>query len=155
MEMHANPAYTKTSSMVAPGEQLNTEPVYYSSIKDTKNVPGNSLASAKPGMFQSSVCKRAAVIVACLIGLLVLAGLLAAVFLAFTSLQDLQNRVQELENNARTHNQIPLSYSMLGALLENATEIRQLVEEVKRLNLTLNEDRAESSRGLPGKGHQD
>jgi hypothetical protein len=98
-----NPVYVDSTVLPVKvsGQQL-TEPVYSSLGEVSTKIPASSLTFTKPGVLQSSGCKRAAVIVASLVGILILAGLLAAVFFAFTNIQDLQNKVQELEDNSQS-----------------------------------------------------
>lgn len=134
----SNPMYDYVSSnklTSKEGEAVMelTNPMYVSTSEVTTKVPASSLTFSKPNMLQSKYCTRAIVVVACIVVVLAIASLFAAMTLAFANIRDVR-------------------------YADNATQarIKQLVEDMTTMNRTIFElteiirNRTEDSRGPPG-----
>ena len=120
-------------------------PIYASTCEETTKYPESSF-------LQSRSCKRAALVTVCAVVTLVALGLIAAVALAFVSINNLEDRIAIVQDS-----QMPLRNEQLEEFVNNATisKIKQLIEDIDSLNCTvlaLHEaiQNREQSRGLPG-----
>ncbi len=158
----SNPVYVSCGEL--PSKQIESvmeldNPIYVSTSEVSTKVPASSLTFSEPSILQSKHCKRASLVVACIVVILAIAGLSAAMALAFANIREVQYDVQQFKSDA---SQMALSSSMLELFqdyVDNATQskIMQLVEDINRMNRTifeLNEvirNRTEDSMGPPGK----
>ena len=152
-----NPCYVSTSEIKSKvGTMELTNPCYVSTSEVTSKVPvpGSSLTFTD----HSRGPKRVAIVIACIVVMLAIAGLSAAMALAFLNIRDLQLEVAELQG------MINRGDAFLQAFQDNFTQAKvdRLTQDTNRLaviqseiNCTVVElhevirNRTEN-RGLPG-----
>ena len=149
-----NPCYVSTSEIKSEvGTMELTNPCYVSTSEITSKVPvpGSSLTFTD----HSRGPKRVAIVIACIVVMLAIAGLSAAMALAFLNIRDLQLEVAELQG-------IMNRGGVLQVFQDNSTQAKvdRLTQELAAIQSEINRtvvelhgfirNRTEENRGLPG-----